>query len=96
MKESGNKKKEYYKHYYSDFNGYSRYDPTWKRYFENYLLTEDAYIIRKFFKLDVIKKYYQEHLTYTMNHRKKIVYLLSLEMFFRVFLKDDDLMVVKS
>lgn len=84
---TGNSRGEYYKHYYSDFNGYSRYNKLWRQYFDKYLLTDDAYIVKHYFDLDVIKQYYKEHIDSIKNHRQKLVYLLSLEMFFKVFVE---------
>lgn len=80
--------KYYYDHYYSDFNGYSRYDKDWKNLFKKYLLSKDSYISNKFFKREVIQKYYDDHKKLESNNRKKLLFLLSLELFFRVFLNE--------
>lgn len=81
-----NNDKIYYPHYYSDFNGYSRYDNSWKQLFSDRLLTEDAYIIKKWFKLDEIKKIYTDHIEGKQNNRKILIYLLTLEIFMSDFL----------
>lgn len=75
--------KIYYPHYYSDFNGYSRYDEDWKALFERYLFAEDAFVTHKIFSMEKVKAFYKEHLNGEKNRRKELVYLTSLEVFFR-------------
>lgn len=75
----------YYPHFYSDFDGYSRYDKDWDSLFQTYLLSDSAYIL-KWFKKDEVEKLYAEHKSSQKNNRKKLVYLLSLELFFQTIL----------
>lgn len=77
------KEKMYYPHYYSDFNGYSKYDEKWKALFQKYLLKTDSFICRKWFSYEKIKQLYQEHLEGKMNRRKELIYLTSLEIFMK-------------
>lgn len=79
--------KMYYPHFYSDFNGYSRYDETWKGLFEKYLLKEDAFICKRWFDYGKISKIYQEHIEGKANRRKELIYLTSLEIFMKNTLK---------
>ena len=80
-------KKIYYPHYYSDFNGYSRYDSDWKNLFATFLLDDNAFITNKIFSKEKVHKFYQEHISGEKNRRKELTYLTSLEIFFRNALK---------
>lgn len=82
----------YYPHFYSDFDGYSRYDKQWKSLFNKYLLSPSAYIL-KWFKLEEIINLYNDHITLKKNNRKKLVYLLSLELFFQVILFSNEITI---
>ena len=75
--------KLYYPHYYSDFEGYSRYDAGWKQLFETYLLSPDAVIVNLFFDKQKVEQLYQEHIQGIKNNRKKIIFLTSLEIFLK-------------
>lgn len=74
--------KIYYTHYYSDFNGYSRYDESWKNLFEKYLLNENAHVYKFLFNKDKIKALYNEHIMGEKNRRRELIYITSLEIFF--------------
>lgn len=78
--------KLYYPHYYSDFDGYSRYDKQWKQLFEKYFLNPDAIIVNLWFDKLKLAKLYQEHIEGKRNNRKKLVFLTNLEMFLRSML----------
>lgn len=75
--------KMYYTHFYSDFNGYSRYDEAWQNLFQKYLLSEDSIVCRKWFDREYINKLYAEHLSGEKNRRKELTYLTSIEVFLR-------------
>ena len=74
--------KMYYPHFYSDFNGYSRYDNDWKDFFNEYLFKPNSYIY-EWFDIEKVKEMYESHLLGEVNHRKRLVYLVSLELFLR-------------
>lgn len=76
-------KKLYYPHYYSDFDGYSRYDNSWKAIFEKYLLNPDAIICNMWFDTNKIAQLYENHINNAQNNRKKLIFLTSLEIFLR-------------
>lgn len=78
--------KIYYPYYYSDFNGYSRYDKDWISYIDAMLLDKDSYIYR-WFDFDEISKMLKEHRDCSANYRSALVYIVSLEQFFRVYLR---------
>lgn len=80
-------KKIYYPHFYSDFNGYSRYDSEWKSLFHKYLLDDTLFIYKKLFKFNKINDFYKQHIECEHNRRKELVYLTSLSMFFELFLE---------
>lgn len=73
----------YYPHFYSDFVGYSRIDPSWKQLISDMLLSEQTLITKEWFNKQYIEKLLNEHLSGLQNHRKKIVQLASLEIFVR-------------
>lgn len=75
--------KLYYPHYYSDFDGYSRYDKKWKQLFERYLLNPDAVIVNLWFDRHKLARLYQDHLKGKCNNRKKLIFLTSIEIFLR-------------
>lgn len=78
----------YYPHFYSDFDGYSRYDSNWKQLMEDYLLNESSYINQFWFNNMELKNMYIEHLNDLNNYRKEFIYLTSLEIFLRNFLEN--------
>lgn len=82
-----NDEKMYYPHFYSDFNGFSKYDKDWALLFEKYLLNKDAFIYKNWFVYDKLCEYYEEHRSGKVNRRKELIYLTSLEMFFQLYLQ---------
>lgn len=78
-----NEDKLYYPHYYSDFNGYSRYDDDWRNLFQKYLFAEDAFMTNNIFDENKVKTLYFEHINGEKNRRKELIYLTSLEIFFK-------------
>lgn len=81
-------RKVYYPHYYSDFNGYSRYDETWRQLFLKYLLDENLFIYEKLFDCKEISQIYKEHVSGQTNWRKEIIAVTTLSMFLELFLKN--------
>jgi asparagine synthase (glutamine-hydrolysing) len=75
-----NKQKKYYKQYYSDFDGYVKYDKDWRKIIETYLLNENSHIYTWFDYNEVIKLY-RDNIVNNYNNRKKLIYLTSLELF---------------
>lgn len=76
--------KLYYPHYYSDFNGYSRYDPDWQALFRRWLFADDAILTRTLFDRDKLMHFLKEHTAGICNRRRELVYMTSLEIFLRV------------
>ena len=77
----------YYPHFYSDFNGYSRYDSSWLSLFVSYLFADDSVVLNNLFNREKVRKIYEEHIRGTANRRKELVYLTSLEVFFKTVIK---------
>lgn len=75
--------KLYYPHYYSDFDGYSRYDVDWMKLFNDNLLNPDAVIVNLWFDKSKIAELYQDHIQGRKNNRKKLIFLTSLEIFLK-------------
>ncbi len=78
--------KVYYPHFYSDFNGYSRYDETWKRLFAQYLLDENLFIYDRLFIYKEVINLYENHVSGQENRRKEIIAITTLSMFLELFL----------
>ena len=81
------KDKQYYPHFYSDFDGYSRYDSQWKELIADCLLNKDSFINQYWFKETELNEMYNQHIQGNKNYRKELIYLTSLEIFLRNFLK---------
>ncbi len=69
----------FYPHYYSDFDGYSRYDKMWVSFIRKTLL-ENALITKLWFNESVLENMLIEHINSKKNNRKKLIYLVSLEL----------------
>lgn len=78
--------KIYYPYYYSDFNGYTRYDAAWVKLMDSLLLDSDSYIYEKWLDMSAVKRMLGEHRECKTNYRKELILIASLELFFRVFL----------
>lgn len=76
--------KIYYPHYYSDFEGYSRYNPSWLAFFDKYLGNPDAFIYQWLFEKKKVDALLNEHRIGQRSRRKQLVYLASLECFFQI------------
>lgn len=78
----------YYPHYYSDFDGYSHYDQTWINFLKTTLLSESGFLIGRIIDKNAVKKMLEGHQNGRMNYRKQLINLASLELFFKLFLKE--------
>lgn len=74
-----------YKHYYSDFNSWIRYDFSWKEFIEKYLFSKDTIITKRYFDKEKIRRLYVNNCLGIENNRSKLVYLVSLEIILRKF-----------
>jgi len=79
----------YYPHFYSDFEGYSKYDCDWIDLIKRSLLNEKS-IISNFFNMSYIKNLVMNHFSSENSYRKKIVCLISLELFFEYYFKKEN------
>lgn len=79
-----NGRKTYYPHFYSDMDGYSRYDEYWRAFFRDMLLSNDSVFIGKIIRRDMVEKMLEEHYSSKSNYRKKLLNLASLELYFRL------------
>lgn len=79
--------KIYYPYYYSDFNGYTRYDAAWIELMDSLLLDSDSFIYQKWLDMRAVKNMLEQHRESKGNYRKELILIASLEMFFRLFLK---------
>ena len=82
-----NKHEFYYPHYYSDFDGYSRYNEMWKEFFMETLFSRETYLVGKIIRRDCIEKMYYDHISGKANYRKKLLNLASLELFFKTMIR---------
>lgn len=83
--------KIYYPYYYSDFNGYTRYDAAWIQLMDGVLLDSDSFVYQKWLNMNVVNNMLEEHRESKKNHRKELIIIASLEMFFRRFLGNEDI-----
>lgn len=74
----------WYPRFYSDFDGYSRYDSEWRMLFEEALFSKNTFLIGRIFDCNKVRKMYEEHLSGKKNYRKKLIFLASLELFFKL------------
>ena len=81
-------KNVYYPHFYSDFDGYSRYDETWAQFFYDTLLADNAFLVGKIISRDAVEKMLDEHKKGLKNNRKLLLNLASLELFFNLNWED--------
>lgn len=79
--------KIYYPYYYSDFNGYTRYDTAWIGLMDSLLLDSDSFIYQRWLDMKAVKNMLEQHRESKGNYRKELILIASLEMFFRLFLK---------
>lgn len=79
-----NGRKTYYPHFYSDMDGYSRYDETWKAFFNEMLLSPESVFIGKIIRRDKIESMLSDHNCCKANYRKKLLNLASMELYFRL------------
>lgn len=82
-----NGRKTYYPHFYSDMDGYSRYDETWKAFFNEMLLSSKSAFIGKIVRRDKIELMLSDHKCCKANYRKKLLNLASMELYFRLVQK---------
>lgn len=82
-----NKHEFYYPHYYSDFDGYSRYNRKWREFFGEILFSEKSYLVGKILREDSVRKMYHDHIAGKANYRKKLLYIASLELFYQTMIR---------
>lgn len=73
--------KKYYKHYYSDFDSYSRFDSSWLDLFNKTIGNSNNPMYQMWFKFDVVYGLMQEHISGKNNNRKALCYLTSLALY---------------
>lgn len=83
MEKHNNKniEKLYYRHFYSDFNGYLRYDEDWKTNFENLVIEYKYKIKQKLFNDKYLKKIKDDFLLGKNQNRKKLLYIYTVMNF---------------
>lgn len=81
--------KIYYPYYYSDFNGYTRYDEDWIRMMDDLLGNRESYIYSKWLDYDAVSGMIKKHRVSEANYRKELILLCTVELFFRKFLHLD-------
>lgn len=86
QKQQNGDQHRYYTHFYSDFDGYSRYDKNWIDIFETTLLSENSIIVGDIFDRQKIREMLLNHVSCKNNYRKYLIALASLELFFRSYL----------
>lgn len=74
-----------YRHYYSNFNQWSRSNEYWTSLIKDMLLSEESIVSNQFFKYDYVSRIVQENFRWERNNQRKISYLLTLESFFRTY-----------
>jgi asparagine synthase (glutamine-hydrolysing) len=79
----------HYKRYYTNFDEWIRTDNELKNFINETLLSESTLSTKKYFNKDYIKQLIDEHQTGKENHMSRIIYLLSFELFLRLFFAEE-------
>lgn len=70
----------YYPHYYSDFEGYSKYDEEWINLFHNVLLNDNSHLLQLGFSRDSLQSLLDKNISEAYSYRSKLIMLTSLEL----------------
>ena len=70
----------YYPHYYSDFEGYSKYDDQWISLFHDTLLNDNSCLLHLGFNRDSLQSLINKNVSETYSYRSRLIMLTSLEL----------------
>ena len=76
-----------YKRYYSNFDQWLASDPGWIRFTREVLESDDTLITQEIVKKDAVSRLLERHIKESPQYRK-IVSLLSLELYLRAFFSE--------